>query len=60
MSDDKGGPAGAALVRFGRVLGRGLCAAAARYARVDAVLAMTKRAHVTAMGFVGNEAYARF
>ena len=34
--------------------------AAARYARVDAVLAMTKRAHVTAMGFVGNEAYARF
>ena len=34
--------------------------AQARYARVDAVLAMTKRAHVTAMGFVGNEAYARF
>ncbi len=34
--------------------------ATARYERVDAVLAMTKRAHVTAMGFVGNEAYARF
>ena len=34
--------------------------AQARYARVDVVLAMTKRAHVTAMGFVGNEAYARF
>ena len=34
--------------------------AAARYERVDQVLAMTKRAHVTAMGFVGNEAYARF
>ena len=34
--------------------------AAARYERVDQVLAMTKRAHVTAMGFVGNEAYAQF
>ena len=34
--------------------------AQARYERVDAVLAMTKRANVTAMGFVGNEAYGRF
>jgi biopolymer transport protein ExbD len=34
--------------------------AAARYARVDQVLAMTKRAHVTSMGFVGNEQYGRF
>ncbi len=32
----------------------------ARYERVDDVLAMTKRAAVTRMGFVGNEAYARF
>ena len=34
--------------------------AQARYERVDAVMAMTKRAHITAMGFVGNEAYGRF
>jgi biopolymer transport protein ExbD len=34
--------------------------AQARYERVDEVLAMTKRAHVTRMGFVGNEAYQRF
>ena len=34
--------------------------AGARYALVDEVLAMTKRAQVTRMGFVGNEAYARF
>jgi biopolymer transport protein ExbD len=34
--------------------------AAARYERVDQVLAITRRAHVTRMGFVGNEAYARF
>jgi len=32
----------------------------ARYERVDEVLAMTKRAHVTRMGFVGNEAYGSF
>ena len=32
----------------------------ARYERVDEVLAMTKRADITRMGFVGNEAYARF
>jgi biopolymer transport protein ExbD len=32
----------------------------ARYERVDEVLAVTKRANVTAMGFVGNEAYAEF
>src|SRR5687767_5300236 len=32
----------------------------ARYERVDEVLAVTKRANVTAMGFVGNEAYANF
>jgi biopolymer transport protein ExbD len=32
----------------------------ARYEVVDEVLAITKRANVTAMGFVGNEAYARF
>jgi biopolymer transport protein ExbD len=31
----------------------------ARYETVDAVLAVTKRANVTAMGFVGNEAYLR-
>jgi biopolymer transport protein ExbD len=30
----------------------------ARYELVDEVLAVTKRANVTAMGFVGNEAYA--
>jgi biopolymer transport protein ExbD len=30
----------------------------ARYEVVDSVLAVTKRAHVTRMGFVGNEAYA--
>jgi biopolymer transport protein ExbD len=32
----------------------------ARYELVDEVLAVTKRANVTAMGFVGNEAYATF
>ena len=32
----------------------------ARYELVDEVLAITKRAKVTAMGFVGNEAYATF
>ncbi len=32
----------------------------ARYELVDEVLAVTKRAKVTAMGFVGNEAYANF
>ena len=32
----------------------------ARYELVDEVLAITKRAKVTAMGFVGNEAYANF
>ena len=32
----------------------------ARYALVDEVLAITKRAHVDKMGFVGNEAYATF
>ena len=32
----------------------------ARYVVVDEVLAITKRANITAMGFVGNEAYARF
>lgn len=32
----------------------------ARYETVDEVLAVTKRANVTAMGFVGNEAYATF
>jgi len=32
----------------------------ARYETVDEVLAVAKRAQVTAMGFVGNEAYARF
>lgn len=35
-------------------------AAFARYERVDEVLAMTKRARVTRMGFVGNEAYRDF
>ena len=34
--------------------------AAARYERVDEVLAMTKRAHVAHLGFVGNEAYKDF
>ena len=34
--------------------------ASARYELVDEVLAVTKRANVTAMGFVGNEAYANF
>ena len=34
--------------------------AEARYERVDEVLAMTKRAAITRMGFVGNEAYRRF
>jgi len=34
--------------------------AQARYERVDQVLAMTKRAEITRMGFVGNEAYRRF
>ena len=29
----------------------------ARYEMVDEVLAVTKRANITAMGFVGNEAY---
>ena len=32
----------------------------ARYEVVDQVLAVTKRANVEAMGFVGNEAYADF
>jgi biopolymer transport protein ExbD len=32
----------------------------ARYEVVDQVLAITKRANVQAMGFVGNEAYANF
>ncbi|HET9811205.1 MAG TPA: biopolymer transporter ExbD [Sphingomicrobium sp.] len=32
----------------------------ARYALVDEVLAITKKAHVEKMGFVGNEAYATF
>ena len=32
----------------------------ARYELVDEVLAITKRAHVEKMGFVGNEAYATF
>jgi biopolymer transport protein ExbD len=30
----------------------------ARYEKVDEVLAQTKRANITKMGFVGNEAYA--
>lgn len=33
-------------------------AAQARYEVVDEVLAVTKRANVTKMGFIGNEAYA--
>ena len=32
----------------------------ARYELVDEVLAVTKRAHVSKMGFVGNEAYSNF
>jgi biopolymer transport protein ExbD len=32
----------------------------ARYVLVDEVLAVTKRAHVEKMGFVGNEAYMKF
>ena len=32
----------------------------ARYELVDQVLAITKRAHVEKMGFVGNEAYMTF
>jgi biopolymer transport protein ExbD len=32
----------------------------ARYELVDEVLAVTKRAHVEKMGFVGNEAYGKF
>ena len=32
----------------------------ARYEQVDEVLAVTKRANVQAMGFVGNEAYGNF
>ncbi len=32
----------------------------ARYERVDEVLAMTKRAKITRMGFVDNERYQRF
>lgn len=35
-------------------------AANARFELVDEVLAMTKRAGITRMGFVGNEAYRRF
>jgi biopolymer transport protein ExbD len=34
--------------------------ALARYERVDQVLAMTKRAQITRLGFVGNEAYRSF
>jgi biopolymer transport protein ExbD len=34
--------------------------AEARYGRVDEVLALIKRANVTAMGMVGNDRYARF
>ena len=32
----------------------------ARYNLVDEVLAMTKRSHVTRLGFVGNEQYSHF
>ena len=32
----------------------------ARYEQVDEVLAVTKRANITAMGFVGNERYTNF
>ena len=35
-------------------------AATAPYGIVDEVLVMTKRAQLTRLGFVGNEAYARF
>ncbi|WP_420137144.1 ExbD/TolR family protein [Sphingomonas sp.] len=35
-------------------------AADARYEVVDEVLAVTKRAKVTKMGFIGNEAYANY
>ena len=35
-------------------------AADAPYGTVDEVLAVTKRAHVEKMGFVGNEAYGKF
>jgi biopolymer transport protein ExbD len=31
-----------------------------RYELVDQVLEITKRAHITKMGFVGNESYATF
>jgi biopolymer transport protein ExbD len=34
--------------------------AATRYQLVDEVLAMTKRAQVERLGFVGNERYSRF
>ena len=34
--------------------------AEAKYELVDEVLAITKRAHVEKMGFVGNEAYMKF
>ena len=34
--------------------------AEARYGRVDEVLALIKRANVTAMGMVGNDRYAQF
>jgi biopolymer transport protein ExbD len=34
--------------------------AEARYELVDEVLALTKRAKVEKMGFVGNEAYMKF
>jgi biopolymer transport protein ExbD len=34
--------------------------AEARYARVDEVLGLIKRANISAMGMVGNERYARF
>lgn len=32
----------------------------ARYEQVDEVLAVTKRANITAMGFIGNERYQNF
>ncbi|MGQ0661153.1 ExbD/TolR family protein [Sphingosinicella sp.] len=32
----------------------------ARYEQVDEVLAVTKRANITAMGFIGNERYTNF
>jgi biopolymer transport protein ExbD len=35
-------------------------AADARYEVVDNVLAVTKRAKVSKMGFIGNEAYANY